>query len=540
MSAYDIIKATTPSSLKGGTMIHVLNNQHGTAMIYALIFLVMASITGPIMLKVVKNDRNNVSHYNKNKSAAQAASTALKACEETFLSKPEMSLKIFEKYTNDTSFKWLLGSDSTANIEHKHLLQQEGNTRFSANIIDFGSPDVGSCALARIQGIGYGRHGGSKTVIAQYELQGLNYEIATEPGYGLYIGGEGYDFNSPIHVIGDAYFASGFRFNSPASGTIIDGRLKTGNTNYTSEFNAKITINGNAYFQTPIKLQNDNIIINGKAAFKRNLELSKDIVIADNAFITSSISGSSKLDLSGHDGYHTGSCNDNNFKNYGTISNSGSITLWEKVGIPDGNETPLQMNIGIVNSYAKNFSTLGFTDLTGTNLQTTYNNTPTNQKWNDYLVIKIPASGNVPNLNTPNGTFNGKVIWIIEKNLPVNQKWYASGPNSVTILYVTDGTISQFGWPGTMKGLIYVTGSGKVDYSFKPGSSLEGSILHVNPATGFQVNTSSIFTISYNSTLVDNLASQGFVTKPTYNMGNGTLTLVDSKIRPKLLSIQYM
>jgi hypothetical protein len=439
----------------------------------------------------------------------------------------------------DNSFKWLLTSINSADEENRHVLQEEGNSQFSARIIDFGPSNSFNSPFVKIEGIGYGKHGGTKTAIAQYELEGLEFVTTPEPMYGLYIGGDGYDFNTPIHVIGDVYFDDGFRFNSNASGSVIDGHLKTGSKATLSEFNGGLTVNGNALFQTPIKLQNYNLIINGKAGFKRPIEISKNIILADNGYFASSINGASKVDLSGYIAYHTGSCQENDFQNYNSIENFDGNELSKKVNIPDGDESPIQFNIGLVTSYAKEFSTLGFTDLTASNLQTKYDNTPANQKWNGFLVIKVSSCTSNPNFNYTNGVFNGKVIWIIEKSMGVNQKWYESTSNAINIIYVKNGTISQMGWEGAMQGLIYVTGTGSIIYSFKTGSSIEGSILHVN-AAGFQANTSNLFTIAYNSPLLENLDNMGLITLPTHETETGILTLVDCKIRPKLLSIQIM
>lgn len=515
-----------------------MKNERGSAVIVCIILLFIISIIGMGMLTSVRMDKSSQSSYNRTRTAKQAAFTSFKACEGLFHDKPLQAISILNDYINDNSKKWLLSALS--DIHEEHTISMDGNSsspKFSANIVGFGvgyfeGVDMNT-PFIKIEGIGYGKYGGETKGIALYKLNGLMYVSPPSPQYAIYIATDGYDFNQPVILNGDIYFGSGFRFNSNANGSIINGNIKTADKNIVSEFNGGVTINGKAFFQTPIKIQNYNINISGSGGFKRDIELSKNLILGDNSYFNSlNITGSSTIDLNNHVANYY-NCNTDHFNNYIPSNNGSEIDIADQLGMPDGNDDPPIFNISILSSYIQD---INFTEFTGTNVQTAYNNTPSNKKWNGYMVMRIKNSSNV-NFNNTQGSFNDKVIWIIEKSLGINGKWYASGTNASTILYVKDGgNLSQIGWPGCMKGYIYVTGTGSITYAFLNGSSFEGAINHVN-GSGFQVNTSNTVTITYDGDLINDLSTFGLITETIYTP-DPVLTLVDAKIRPVLMSLQ--
>jgi hypothetical protein len=516
-----------------------MNNERGSAIVLSLVILFIISTAGGVMLMSTRMDKTNQISYTHRKIAQQATITAFKASEGSFADDPVNTVAILDGYLKNPSNKWLFSSASGAGVEHKISMNGDpGSPKYSANIVGFGvgygTDGVASLTpFIKIEGIGYGKLGKENKGIALYSLKGISFATPASPRYAIYIAVDGYDFNQPVHLIGDMYFGGGFRFNSNANGSVIDGNIKTASKSTVSEFNGGVTINGNAFFQTPIKIQNYEVKVNGNGGFSKNIELSKNLVLGgDGYFNNSTISGSSKVDLTNHTANYYSSTS-TRFINYTPSEKNSLIDIPDKLEMPAGDDPPPVFNINLLSSYTVD---VNFTNFTATEIQSAYDNTPVSKRWNGYMVMRIKSTSNVQ-FNGTSGIFNGKVIWIIEKSLGVNGNWYASSSTASTIMYVKDGgNISQLGWSGCMKGYIYVTGTGSITYAFKSGSSFEGSINHVN-GSGFQVNTSNTITIKYDEPFIDFLSAKGLVAKTIYTL-SPKLKLVDAQIRPELMSIQ--
>lgn len=520
-----------------------LDNQRGFAVVYAMIILAIATAGGSMLIFMARNDRVSVSDYAKVRTASQAAFSALRACEGQFHNQPQTALEILKGYRDSHSRAWMLGTAADADKEQKIKLWNENDApQYSARIL--GYDDDSSYII--IEGIGYGSYGGKKRVIASYRLDGI--ELLEPVGYknAIYIAADGYDFNQSIHIFGDIYFGGGFRVQS-SSGTVIEGNLKTGSSSFVSELNVGITVNGNLYLQTPLKIQNATPVVNGMAGFEKNVELLHDLTVGGDSYSNSTASGNASRDInmSGKTFTHSGSFNTSFITNGTAVSSGGTIPIASKLSMYPGNEGPDTVKLNAISptSKIKNFSSLGFSDLTGTNLQNAYDNTPSSSLWNGFLVVRISPSAGGPNFNTQSGTFNGKVIWIIEKSLSINQKWYESGPDALSLIYVgNNGGLVQFGWNGLFKGYIHLTGNGSATYAFKAGSTFRGAIHHVSPSASFQVNSSGTINFYYDEEILNSLATTGVVARAKYPSTNPppqwTITLKDVKIRPVLLSIQ--
>jgi hypothetical protein len=511
-------------------------NSRGSATVIGLIVLTLAMITGSVMLSVSRMDRNDMSGHSISRTASQASYTAIKACEGTFFNASQETFNTLQAYMDDPSQQWLLSKNSTREESMIKLDNEDAESPlYSAKIIDF-APGYGSpTPFITVEGIGYSKKGKDpKKSIAIYNLKGLAYNVPPSPKYALYISSEGYDFNQYIFVTGDAYFGSGFRFNSQANGSIIDGNLKTGDNNKTSELNAGLTVNGKAFFQTPLKIQNNAFTVNGPGGFEKNIELSKNIVLSGKSFFNDVLTGSAKVDLTNHDvDYHA--CNPGYFTNTTSVNHKGStINIPSQLDLDDGDAPAPIFNLNKIESFINDVPSA--TTFTGVSLQKLYAETSSDQLWNGFLVLRVKNCHSV-SFNSAGAPFQGKVIWIIENCLAVNGQWYRSCAAAETVIYVTDGgTIEQLGWNGQMNGYIYVTGSGSIIYSFNAGSSLVGAINHVNES-GFQVNTSNLFTLTYGDAIINELSSYGLI-KPTTTTAKSTLKMVDAKIRPELLSLQ--
>ncbi|MDD5651226.1 MAG: hypothetical protein PHF86_12555 [Candidatus Nanoarchaeia archaeon] len=520
------------------------NNQRGSAaIVYTLCLVCVVGITGAVMLKTVGYDRTNVANAGKTRSAYQAASTAVKACETQLEKKSVESITVMNNYLTEKSKKWLLSADPSSEQKISMSTNVTDPAKFSVCILGIGEAlgDGGyNIPHIIVQGNGYGQFSGKKkTAVATYQLDGTEFDRPSVQDFAIYIQKDGYDFNQKMTVNGNVYFGGGVRFNSNASGSIINGYLKTGDNGTTTEFNGQLTVNGNAYFQTPVKLQNSSLDVNGKAGFKRNIELLNTLNINGEGYFTNSISGTFKVDMKNHKAYHSGSCMASQFQNLTALENKGSFNISDYVDISGGNENATTINMTTISSdKIKEFSTLGFTKLNGTNLQNAYDNTPADQLWNGYLVVAI--SNSVPTFYTADvqGIFSGKVIFIVSKELSINSNWYESSSSSTTLLYVKDGgKLWQIGWPGLFKGYIHIAGSGGATYAFRAGSSLQGAIHQINNSE-FQANTSNLVTITYDGVLMGELASLKIITNTKYPATAQTkIVLVDTKIRPKLISL---
>ena len=518
-----------------------LLNKNGATSVYAILILMLVTLGGLSLLFIAKRDRTNSSDYVKIKSSTQAAMSAIQACEGKFLNHSAESFDLLIRYNQDNSYQWFLNTTDEATSE-KFIEMWNGNNapKYSAKIIGFDPTNF----LIKIEGRGCRRHSSIKPVIATYQLNGLGSIPSNKTKYVLYIKKDGYDFNQNITINGDVYFGGGFRFNSNSNGTIINGNFKSGKSNTVSEFNGAVTIKENAFIQTPIKLQNSSLTVEGKSGFEKYLELHKDLILKDNGFFNGYITGCSGGDvyMNNHAVLHSGSCTSGKFKDYTSFqSNGGTIDLASKVILNPGDfDPPTEVDIESIPSiYIKDFSSLGFIEFSGINLQSTYVNTPESEKWKGYLVVRISASDPEPTFYNGTTPFGGKVVLIVERALSVNGNWYRSCPTSETLLYVTDGgIIYQLGWNGYLRAYINVSGNGRIDYSFNVGSQLKGAIHHVSDNAQFQANSSNLFQLTYDESLITSLSAAGLINESTVN--GGSFKLVDARIRPQLLSVYQL
>jgi len=95
---------------------------------------------------------------------------------------------------------------------------------------------------------------------------------------------------------------------------------------------------------------------------------------------------------------------------------------------------------------------------TASDLQKIYN---THKRSNGWLVMRLTSSCSFSNMNPPGGTFSGKAIWIVEKNVNVNGNWPASAsPSDIQMIYVRgSGFLGAFGSPGDFAGYIHYENS---------------------------------------------------------------------------------
>jgi Tfp pilus assembly protein PilX len=105
---------------------------------------------------------------------------------------------------------------------------------------------------------------------------------------------------------------------------------------------------------------------------------------------------------------------------------------------------------------AANISASGAThtdNLTAADLNAIYNKYKRADGW---LVARIDASSSIGTFSTPNGTFNGKAMWIVTKSINVNGNWPGSGSSTdYQVIWVqTGGSLGNFGSPNNFVGYI--------------------------------------------------------------------------------------
>jgi len=92
-------------------------------------------------------------------------------------------------------------------------------------------------------------------------------------------------------------------------------------------------------------------------------------------------------------------------------------------------------------------------NLTASDFQKIYNKYKRADGW---AVVRIGSSSPIGSLNSPAGTFSGKILWIIEKGVNVNGNWPGSATSSdLQFVWVRNGgSLGNFGSPGNFVGYI--------------------------------------------------------------------------------------
>ncbi|MBN1575672.1 MAG: hypothetical protein JW913_03920 [Chitinispirillaceae bacterium] len=550
-----------------------LNNERGFAVVYGLVILLLASVGGTALLFMTQKDRIQATDYAKMRSSSQAAIAALKACEGQFQTAPDVVLDILKDYIDDPDTKrWLLGTAENATEEQKITLGSGADApQYSARIVGYNENDQ----LIMIEGTGYLNNGGKKKAIAAYQLGGLM--MVTPPAAvivggrnGLYIARDGESFNWPMTITGDVYFGGTFIMQSPTRPVTINGNLKTGITNTSPQaIQSQLTVNGNAYFQSPVCFQNSSSKITGKAGFEKNVTLNQNVIVeGDSVFSNAGASGSGKIAMqAGKTLLHSGSFPSGNLSGGTLKPNGGTINdMATRLGMCSGNESPVTIDISQIPankriSYATVFGAT-WKELTAGPMNTYYQN-HSSDLWNNYLVID--ATGASPQWNANPGTFNHKVIWLLLSNTYFNPIYNSPTDNKIlynsgtgtgccSIFYITGNSqIAPCVWSGTLRGYFYVAGSGnELIKLYNYNQTLIGGINVpssgndpfelTGPTTG-----SNVMKINYEESVIQELVDIGLATWPTLTCGGGgggggggdpELKLVDLKIRPMLVSMQ--
>jgi hypothetical protein len=506
----------------------------GFAIVYGLAVFFIASVSGLSILYISQKDRASAGDYSKVRSSAMSARAALTAFENQCETQPQVILDILKKYNINNSNKWLLGDALNAGSETRFKCWNGPDApSLSACIMKYDSVNL----LLQVQGIGYGAGGGKKKAIGIYRLKGALEDIVWDQENAIHLVCPAYNIDQRIIVNGNIYCGNGFHFNGGAAGNIINGDVKTGNSNIESSFDGNTTINGKAFFQTSVNIKGSaSLTVNGKSGFQKSIYNDGGVHLFGNTYINSTVGGNVKINLHNNIVTHSGSVNNNSIMNASQIINNyGTIDIADELNMKDGNELCFTVKIDqIDNKYIQNWPSGGV--ITAEILNQKYQQAAAyGDLWNDFMVIRIK---NYANMQSSAGTFTGKVIWIVESGMTCNGNWYDCSASSNTMVYVkSGGEVNGLGSGKNFRGYVYVEGSGKVDYKFGNGNTFRGAIHHVSENSKFQLNSGAELNIFYDKEVLKEFVRFDVIAPP--GVTSRVLILNDIKLRAELLSLYY-
>jgi Tfp pilus assembly protein PilV len=534
------------------------DNQRGFALIYALVILLLASIGGTAVLFMSQKGRIEATDYAAMRSSSLAAVAATKAFERQFLTDPATALAQLRAYPSKT---WLLGSTPSSTQQKVKFWDGKDSPEYAARILSYDS----MTQMIVIEGVGYGSNGGRKKVIASYRLDG--FSLSDRPlgtGYALYLGGSIENLNSSIIIKGDTYLSlagstSDQHINTGGTKR-IEGNLVTGSSTNRLHIAENFTVTGKALIQCRLWTQNAIFKIRGNAGFTNSSlfdgNSNTEVRVDGSAYFTQSTNFGFKYCIDGDDGggttvyYNTSSISADRFKDFDHRAQISSATvsyLESQLGLSSTNAT-----------FTTNFPTwetgvvkMVNGGISGPIVDTWWNEQMSAGKLyqNEWLVLKL--KGDI-STNTPVGTFHKKVIWITENyTINANKNWYNCAPESNSFIYVTgtSGLLNNFGIAnGSMfRGFIFInnTSSSAITYQFGTGSDTAifyGAIHH--KSSKFDLNSGGPWILDFSDgslgqSAIQELVNTGLLLAPGQStLPTRVMTLVDLKIRPKLLNLQ--
>ncbi|HEX3020659.1 MAG TPA: hypothetical protein VHP36_10175 [Chitinispirillaceae bacterium] len=520
-------------------MLKATCKSDGFAIVYGLAVFFMASISGLSILYISQKGRDSAEDYSKVRSSAMAARSALTAFENQCKTQPKTVVDILNKYGKRSSCKWLLGDTAGTDFERRFKCWNASNAPlFSACITKFDSMNL----LLQIQGIGYGCGGGRKKATGIYRIKGVKSGITWDQKDAIHLAGPARNFDQRIIVNGNVYCGADGHFNSGAAGSVINGDLKTGNSaTLQSSFDGNTTINGNAFFQTRVKINGGAaVIINGRSGFHRGIYTDKTVDLFGDTYINSTVDGNAGLHMHNNSVTHSGQILASDIVDNSAsqiFNNGGQVDIAKVLNMKDETKFSFNGQIDLIPSnLIFEYSSLGWGSISAEKLNLKYQSASAQgMLWNGFLVIRINQWAS---MSSTSGTFNGKVIWIVESGLNCNGDWYDCAASSNTLIYVkSTGTINGMGSGKDFRGYIYVEGNGSVIYSFKNGNSFRGAIHHVSPTANFTLNSGAPLNIHYDEEVLKEFIMLNVIVPP--GLSNPGLTLDDYSLRTELLSLYY-
>ena len=187
------------------------------------------------------------------------------------------------------------------------------------------------------------------------------------------------------------------------------------------------------------------------------------------------------------------------------LERSISLQTWEWK--PD--ETAFKVDISRIDeSYIQSVGSIIPDKITSSSLQWAYDHTPADKKWNDFMVVRVNSEKAIED---DGGTFDGKVIWIVESKIICNQSLFKSSANSNSLFYVkSGGEITELGGVNDFRGYVHVEGTGTVTQAWK-GGTFNGAIHYASENANFQFNSGCDLTMNYDTDAIQEFIDMGIV-----------------------------
>ncbi|MGD9200309.1 MAG: hypothetical protein PVI26_01995 [Chitinispirillia bacterium] len=525
-------------------MLNIMKNERGFAVVYGLVVLLLASITGTGFMLMTMRSRIGSTDHAIIRSASQAAVSGLKACEAQFLNDPDTALAILNKYIDDNDYRWLLGTATNSNTEQRiQLGNGSGSPEYSARILGFDETNY----FIKIESTGYGGTGGKKRAVASYHLGGLGQNDAIVINHALFLGGRLQNVNKEVSIKGDVYLrmqgTSDQHFNS---GGTIDGNLKTGHSTALLDINKALIITGTAFFQCRLSPQGSGIDILGKAGFTGGFQnFNADIRIYDDAYFISPYNPGQNDRVKGQSGKtvtYSSPISDNLFTGFGTetqddTQDSNSIAV--NLGTTADTLVPLDYDpptweSGVVEDISGSIN--------GSNLESYWadHEAAGTLYQGEWLVLNMTGT-----VNGHGGTFTKKSIWITNNN-NFSGDFYCGTSTTLFIVNESSGNINMK-MPDNCNftGLIYVNTSSnsQMNFEFGDNSIFYGAIHFVNGI--FNLNSGNCDSVriyctdAVGQSALQEILNTGIIkAQGAAGPSNSSMVLIDKKIRPTLLGMQ--
>lgn len=521
------------------------SDEKGIAVFVTLILLFIVTIAGVTILTVAGRDRVASSDMSAVRGAAEAANTALDACENQISLKSPMMTSIINKFLKDKAYRWFFSTDSSgANIEKKVSL---GNGySYSAEIMAYDT----SKNVLQVRGIGYGRSNEQKSVVAQYRLTGLQKANSTAvPQYAIYLAGSGRNFDVRIDVTGNVYIGRDFHFNFTANNCRIRGFLKTGYSPASeSSTNAwNLTIDSAIYIGTRFKINDNSFTSVSKIGIEGDLDFGNNLTVNSEGWFNGSFynSSSGRINMSGNKIHYSGLLSMTRVDNKIEDNTGALITdMAQKVGVGNTNDQAWGLNTTGLAAIAS----VPNGTVTAESLQQMYDTCSESRKINGYMVIRDQWSIGI---GTSTKKFKGKVIFLLEKGMDINGNFFDMEDNA-RVLIIATGTSTLNGFNGfvpgsSFNGLIYLTDKASIKMIGHKTYTINGAVHLAGVDCGWQMNNGTspeVVNFKFNPSIINEFVSMGIITIPTSGgsvpaAGSGMLQMTDFKIRPEMLSVSY-
>ena len=536
-----------------------LKSNRGVSIIYVMGALLVVGFIGISMVKMAFTDQKVDILYSSSESARISAKSGITATIASISSDNSDTLTKYLKILNnyiaaanpDTlpdSLIWLQGGpnswDTLSNNQfYRVRLNGFNRDNFEISLVS--------------DGIGMGKS--RATVVALYSIKGLKYRVinSTIPTNALQIDNGAFEFDAPVVINGNTSIKKGSKIWDPA---YFHGHLRLDTlvrSNGTKEIGA-ITFSGG-----PLKVDSSAYFAgeiggSGATAYFYNSAAFDGIFYFQNANVHFDTTANSKYVFAG--GTNDAGCGkeydmENNmlevydntktykphnditsFIHYSNVWNSISnsvVSLPERIGMSSTPPPPIYFDTTVLNSVAypvidANAGQFNNNSgrLTGDSLNKYYALSAGN-RLNGFAVLRVKNKASSGKIFYDDGSeFNGKMILWLDHSDNLYQFVNTTTTANLT-LYLNDGaTETHFTGFNYMRGYIYCNKySGGTHLSFGGSDNLEvvGGIYATENAS-IWLYGGGVKTVTYDPTVIAELATTGVFNNPNDTTGSGTST----------------